>query len=85
MAGESLKGGTLAVVGVGLMGGSLGLAARGAGVAEVLGVSRSRETLDLALARGAITAACESVTDAAAAADLVVVATPVQRVVDDVK
>ncbi len=85
MAGKSLKGGTLAVVGVGLMGGSLGLAARRAGVREVLGVSRSRETLDLALERGAITAVCPSAAEAAAAADLVVVATPVRRVVDDVK
>jgi prephenate dehydrogenase len=85
MAGDTLKGGTLAVVGVGLMGGSLGLAARRAGVGEVLGVSRSRETLDLALERGAITAACASVEEAAAAADLVVVATPVRLVVEHVR
>ena len=45
-----------AVIGVGLMGGSLGLAARArAGVDDVLGYSRSRETLELALERGAIT------------------------------
>ncbi len=85
MAGESLKGATLAVVGVGLMGGSLGLAARRAGVREVLGVSRSSDTLDLALERGAITAACADVAEAAAAADLVVVATPVRLVVEHVK
>lgn len=85
MGSGSLSGGTLAVIGVGLMGGSLGLAARRAGAREVLGVSRSRDTLDLALERGAITAACPSVAEAAAAADLVVVATPVRLVVGHVK
>lgn len=85
MPSESLRGGVLAVVGVGLMGGSVGLAARRAGVREVLGVSRSRETLDLALERGAITAVCPTLEEAAAAADLVVVATPVRLVVDHVK
>ena len=85
MAGGSLKDGTLAVVGVGLMGGSLGLAARRAGAGEVLGVSRSRETLDLALERGAITAASPSIEEAAAAADLVVVATPVRLVGEHVR
>ncbi len=48
-------------------------------------MSRSRDTLDLALERGAITAACASVEEAAAAADLVVVATPVRLVVEHVK
>ena len=52
------RGGTLAVIGVGFMGGSLGLAGRArAGVGEVVGCSRSRETVDLALERGAITRA----------------------------
>ena len=85
MTGESLKGGTLALVGVGLMGGSLGLAARRVGVREVLGVSRSATTLDLALERGAITTACPSLEEAAAAADVVIVATPVRLVVEHVK
>ena len=84
MAGGSLKDGTLAVVGVGLMGGSLGSprAARGARGPRV---SRSQETLDLALERGAITAACSSIEEAAAAADLVVVATPVRLVGEHVR
>ena len=47
---------TVALIGVGLMGGSLGLAARErAGVAEVRGFSQTQATLDLALERGAIT------------------------------
>jgi prephenate dehydrogenase len=85
VADGTLTVGTLAVVGVGLMGGSLGLAARRAGVGEVLGVGRSRESLELALERGAVTAVCESLEEAAAAADLVVVATPVRLVVDHVR
>jgi prephenate dehydrogenase len=85
MADHALQGGTLAVIGVGLMGGSLGLAARRAGAREVLGVSRSPATLDLAIERGAITAACPSIAEAAAAADVVVVATPVRLVVEHVK
>jgi len=50
---------SIAVIGVGLIGGSLGLAARErAGVGEVRGYSRSKETLELALERGAITRMC---------------------------
>jgi prephenate dehydrogenase len=72
---------TIAVIGVGLMGGSLGLAARErAGAGEVRGYSRSRETLDLALERGAITQACASLEEAATGADLIFVATPVRLV-----
>lgn len=70
---------TVAVIGVGLMGGSLGLAARGyAGVRHVLGYSRSRTTLDAALAVGAISAACDTLEEACRAADLIFVATPVR-------
>ncbi len=77
---------TIAVIGVGLMGGSLGLAARErAGVAEVRGFSQTRATLDLALERGAITVACDSLEEAAAGADLVFVCTPVRLVVKHVK
>ena len=68
------------------MGGSLGLAARErAGVAEVRGFSRTRATLDLALERGAITRACDSLAEAASGADLVFVCTPVRLVVEHVK
>lgn len=60
----------IALIGVGLMGGSLGLAARKrAGVAEIYGFSQTPATLELALERGAITHACASLEEAAAAAD----------------
>jgi len=76
----------LGIIGVGLMGGSLGLAAREhAGVAEVRGWSQSRATLEAALERGAITVACDSLEEAAAGADLVFVCTPVRLVVGHVR
>ena len=62
---------TVAVIGVGLMGGSLGLAAQAlAGVPRVRGFGHRRATLDLALERGAITDACDSLEAAVAGADL---------------
>jgi prephenate dehydrogenase len=77
---------TVAVIGVGLMGGSLGLAARElAGVARVVGYSRSPRTVAKALERGAITRAAESLEEAAAAADLVFVCTPVRLVLEHVR
>ena len=83
---SDLAGSTVAVIGVGLMGGSLGLAARErAGVAAVRGFSRTQATMDLALERGALTCACASLTEAVSGADIVFVCTPVRRVVEDVK
>jgi len=77
---------TVALIGVGLMGGSLGLAARErAGVAEVRGFSQTRATLDLALERGAVTRACGSLEEAVSGADLVFVCTPVRLVAAHVK
>ncbi len=74
-------GPTIAIIGVGLMGGSLGLAARGRGAAgRVLGFSRSSETLATALELGAITASCATLEDACRDADLVFVATPVRLI-----
>jgi prephenate dehydrogenase len=81
-----LAGKTVAVIGVGLMGGSLGLAARErAGAAEVRGYSQTRATLELALERGAITTACGSLDEAAQGADLVFVCTPVRLVAEHVR
>jgi prephenate dehydrogenase len=72
---------TIAVVGVGLMGGSLGLAAQAhANVRRVVGHSRSEQTLHTALERGAITEAAGTLEEACAQADLVFVATPVRLI-----
>lgn len=71
---------TLAVCGVGLIGGSFALALKRAGaVRHVIGVGRSRENLDRALACGAIDAVAQDPAEAAAAASLVLVAVPVQQ------
>jgi prephenate dehydrogenase len=68
----------LAIVGTGLLGASVGLAARAAGVAEVVGADSDRRELRDALEREAITRRARSVEEAADGADLVVAATPVR-------
>jgi prephenate dehydrogenase len=72
----------LAIVGTGLLGGSVGLAARAAGVPEVVGADSDRRELRDALALGAITDRARSVEEAAAGADLVVAATPVRALAE---
>jgi 3-phosphoshikimate 1-carboxyvinyltransferase len=65
------------IVGVGLIGGSLGLALRRAGLArEIVGVGRSRANLDVALARGIVDRAGDDPA-LVAGCELVVLATPV--------
>ena len=69
----------MVVAGVGLIGGSLGLAARARGlVGETVGYGRGEENLRVAAARGAIDRYHRSPAEAARGADLVVVAVPVR-------
>jgi len=76
----------LAIVGVGLIGGSIGLAAHGRlGGAVVSGWSRSRSTLDRALELGAIDRAGESLADAVRDAEAVFVCAPVGVLPDVVR
>ncbi|HEX3099090.1 MAG TPA: prephenate dehydrogenase/arogenate dehydrogenase family protein [Usitatibacter sp.] len=71
----------LAVIGVGLVGGSLALALRRAGaVASIAGYDRDGEALERAAALGVIDTAAASASDAAKGADLVVVAVPVRSI-----
>jgi len=71
----------VAIVGVGLIGGSFALALRRAGgVATLIGVDRNAEALERAAALGVIDTAAESVSDATAGADLVVIAVPVRAI-----
>ncbi len=66
------------LAGVGLIGGSLALAARRAGlVGEVIGLGRTRQNLEVALERGIIDGAADDRSSAARGADLVVLAVPV--------
>src|SRR5471032_1159482 len=74
---------TLTIVGVGLIGGSVGRAAKAKRIArQVLGIGRSAEFLALAVELGAIDAFTTDSGEGFAAADLVVVATPVDRIVE---
>ncbi|HYC35189.1 MAG TPA: prephenate dehydrogenase/arogenate dehydrogenase family protein [Usitatibacter sp.] len=71
----------VALVGVGLIGGSFALALRRAGaVASIVGVDRDAQALERATALGVIDTAAESATDAVRGADLVVVAVPVRAI-----
>jgi prephenate dehydrogenase len=68
----------VAILGLGLMGGSLGLALRARRLArEVEGYDTRPEAVVGALARGAVTRASDSVRDAVMSADLVVQAAPI--------
>jgi prephenate dehydrogenase len=70
---------SIAVVGVGLIGGSFALAMRrGGAVARVVGADRDVQALERAAALGVIDSVAESVSEAAASADLVFVAVPVR-------
>ena len=73
--------GPVAIVGVGLMGGSLGLALRAGEAVEVRGVDPDPEALRVARAVGAITHAAASVEEAVDGADTVVLAAPVPEIV----
>ena len=67
----------VAVVGTGLIGASVGLAAKRAGVERVTGWDSDAETLALAAERGAVDESAASAEDAVGDADLAIVATPV--------
>jgi prephenate dehydrogenase len=70
----------LAVIGVGLIGGSFALALKAGGkVSHVVGVGRSRANLELARERGIIDAIAADAGAAARSADVVLVAAPVAQ------
>jgi prephenate dehydrogenase len=72
---------TVAILGVGLIGGSFGLAMRNSGLGlRVLGVS-SPKTIEKALEKGAIDAAV-TMEQALAEADFVLLASPIQTILD---
>jgi prephenate dehydrogenase len=71
----------VAVVGTGLIGGSIGLALTGRGH-DVVGFDVDSERVDRAKQLGAVATVCPSLDDAVLGADLVILAVPVGRVVD---
>ncbi|MCS6866961.1 MAG: prephenate dehydrogenase/arogenate dehydrogenase family protein [Gemmataceae bacterium] len=73
----------IAIVGIGLIGGSVGLAAQARGLARhVVGIDPNEATLHAALERGAISRATTQLAEGVQQAQLVVVCTPVDRIVD---
>jgi cyclohexadieny/prephenate dehydrogenase len=75
----------LTIVGAGLIGGSLGLAAKWRGLAKtVRGIGRHRASLERARALGAVDEVYLEPAPALAGADLVVFCTPVDRIADQV-
>lgn len=78
--------GTVAIVGVGLIGGSIGRALRVRGLAErVVGIGRDESRLAEAVDCGAIDAGFTDPRAGFEAAEVVVVCTPVTRIADDVR
>jgi prephenate dehydrogenase len=75
----------LAVVGTGLIGSSVGLAAKLAGVGEVIGWDSDPSFLGEAAERGAVDEAAGSLEEAVGSAELVVVATPVSVLAETVR
>jgi prephenate dehydrogenase len=77
----------VAIIGVGLIGGSIGLALRRRGlVKEVVGIGRQQSgpSLEKAKQLGAITASATDIQQGVAGADVVVVCTPVREIADHV-
>lgn len=70
------------VIGLGLIGGSIGLALRQGkrSTWKIVGYSRRKQTIESALARGAIDRGEDNLKDAVGEADLIVIATPVLAV-----
>jgi prephenate dehydrogenase len=76
---------TLTIVGVGLIGGSIGLAARRRGLAaRIIGVGRQQGSLDQALAIGAIDEGSLNLVDAVRHTEIAVFCTPVDRIPEQV-
>ena len=72
----------IAIVGVGLMGGSLGMAIKKHGLArEVIGLSHRQAALAQAIKSKAIDVGCVDVKKAISNADLVVLAAPVDSII----
>jgi prephenate dehydrogenase len=78
--------GTVAIVGVGLIGGSIGLAVRARGLArQVIGIGRDNRALEEAVGLGAIDRGTTELGAGVADADVVVVCTPLSRVAELVR
>jgi prephenate dehydrogenase len=76
---------TIAIIGVGLIGGSIGLALRKHKLAKhIVGIGRSKKSLQLALTRGCVTETTTSIANGVKHAALIVVCTPVDAIAQHV-
>lgn len=76
----------VAIVGVGLIGGSLGMALRGRRLAQtVVGVGRDAARLETARRLGAVDEIATDLAAGVAGADLVVLATPIRQIIADLE
>jgi prephenate dehydrogenase len=77
---------TVAIVGVGLIGGSIGVALRRRGLAEsVVGIGRRQSSLRTARRVGAVTSTTVDLAKGVAEAELILVCLPVGRIADHVR
>lgn len=77
---------TVAIVGVGLIGGSIGMALRQRGLADrVVGIGRRQSSLRIARRMGAVDTATVNLAKGVAEAPLIVVCSPVDQIVDHVR
>jgi prephenate dehydrogenase len=77
---------TIAIVGVGLIGASIGMAARERKIAgKVIGIGRTKKTLEVARERGAIDELTTTLATGVKQADLVIVCTPVEQIAAHVR
>lgn len=82
-SGFSNNFGTVAIVGVGLIGGSIGLALRQSRLAEhVIGVGRDNNRLNRAVQHGSIDQAVTDLTQGVRNADLVILCTTVSNIIE---
>ncbi len=80
------KWGTVAIVGVGLIGGSVGLGLRARGLAaEVVGIGRNRRSLEKAEHHGAVDRSTTDLAQGISRAEVVVVCTPVDGIAEDLR
>lgn len=73
----------VAIVGVGLIGASVGMAIKKRSLArEVVGVARKDATIDAAIKQGAINSGTKDIKEAVKDADLIILATPVNAIIE---
>lgn len=82
MASDNLLFDTIAIIGVGLIGGSLGMAAKTRGLAKrIIGIGRSEQKLMHAQILGAVDEYSLDMNDGVADADLIIICTPVGQII----